>query len=508
MKNLRGGDIMKLSAFGFMCACLFSIPQLSLADTIIYGANAYGRADMIEINLTQGTSKQVGSILFDTQAIDQDPASGFVYYFEWVSSGNELAYWDPKTSTNTRVRTYSSTPWGLAKRAAFNPYGVLYLMDDVGKLYTIDTATGDEIYAGQVQGIETGSSPFSASGDMTFSPEGTLYVVISENLYSIDIDMQPLIATLLYSNMIPGGRWKVWTGLAFCDGALYASDVDIFSSLSAIYSIDPSTGEVNQLFSTQTMLNDLSSCPADADIDKPPKVFITNPENGAVIAGSITISADVTLGSNAIQQVDFYVDGNVVASDLDAPYAILWDTTQFAEGGHTIRVTAVDRAALTSSASVNVTIVNAAEDVVFADSFENGFGNWVQDAQNDWFHSTQRAADGTYAAEVDGPASNAHLISPTFYLQGRTNALIAFSWYIESGLDSGEYLAFDVSTDRGSTWVEKARIRGNVDQENQWHAVSVDVILSPSEELTLQFRGNMSLYNEDANVDAVTVTAW
>ena len=50
--------------------------------------------------------------------------------------------------------------------------------------------------------------------------------------------------------------------------------------------------------------------------------------------------------------------------------------------------------------------------VVFADSFEAGggtgdwAGNWVEDAQNDWFRSTQRATDGSYSAEVDGSASN------------------------------------------------------------------------------------------------------
>jgi hypothetical protein len=325
------------------------------------------------------------------------------------------------------------------------------------------------------------------------------------------------------------------------------------------------------------------------------------PEDGAVVAGTITISAEVTQGDNPIDRVDFYVDDNPVGTDSDAAYEIDWDTTTAAEGGHIIRVTVVDTTGLSSSASVNVSIdnVNAppeitsvpgtfatvglpytydveavdpdpgdiltysllsppagmtidpqtgliewtpvSEDVgenlvqvavedgesgidtqdftisvsetpteieVFFDSFEDGLDNWGQDAQNDWFRSTQRASDGTYAAEVDGLANNAQLISVPIDLQGRMNALVTFSWYIESGLDSGEYLACDVSTDGGSTWVERARIRGNVNPENQWHAVSTAVNLSAGGDLTLRFRGSMSLYNEDANVDAVTVTAW
>lgn len=45
------------------------------------------------------------------------------------------------------------------------------------------------------------------------------------------------------------------------------------------------------------------------------------------------------------------------------------------------------------------------EIVMFADSFEVAEWNglWVEDAQNDWFRSTQRATDGRFAAEIDGP---------------------------------------------------------------------------------------------------------
>ena len=48
---------------------------------------------------------------------------------------------------------------------------------------------------------------------------------------------------------------------------------------------------------------------------------------------------------------------------------------------------------------------------LFTDSFENGQWNglWVEDSQNDWFTSTQRATDGNYSAEVDGRATDATL---------------------------------------------------------------------------------------------------
>ena len=97
------------------------------------------------------------------------------------------------------------------------------------------------------------------------------------------------------------------------------------------------------------------------------------------------------------------------------------------------------------------------------------------------------------------------MISIPIDLQGKTTATIKFSWLIESGLDANEYLAFDVSTNGGATWTEKARLRGNADPEDVWQNMTIS--LSGINNLKLRFRGKMSGANEDANVDAVKVTA-
>jgi len=149
----------------------------------------------------------------------------------------------------------------------------------------------------------------------------------------------------------------------------------------------------------------------------------------------------------------------------------------------------------------------ASEPEVFYDSFEQGEWNglWTEDKQRDWFDSTQRAIDGSYSAEIDGRALDAALTSKDIDLGGKTSTTITFSWYIESGLDNGEYLAFDVSTDGGNTWTEKAILRGNVDTENTWHEESIEV--TDINRLNIQFRGKMSRYNEDAFIDMVSVVA-
>jgi len=265
-----------LARFGILAFGLLNALAASsaAADTIIYGGNIltylpyYPGGDVIEINLTTNSSHKVDDYLFTTQAIAQDPTTSFVYYFEnstYRREGTELAYWDPVTSANTPVRTYESPPWSAAKRAAFDQNGVLYLMDSSGELYTVDTATGDSTYIGQVQG--NFSTVSYASGDIAFSPDGVLYLVVDENLYTIN--METLVATQLDSNMIPGG-YNVWTGLAYCDGALYASDFE-----SSIYRIDldPPDYTVTQLFNAGYVLNDLTSCSAIPDDENSPPVL-------------------------------------------------------------------------------------------------------------------------------------------------------------------------------------------------------------------------------------------
>jgi hypothetical protein len=165
----------------------------------------------------------------------------------------------------------------------------------------------------------------------------------------------------------------------------------------------------------------------------------------------------------------------------------------------------------TDTATLNITVDAAGGPVVvFSDSFENGEWNglWTEDGRDDWFDSTQRSVDGSYSAEVDGSANDATLTSILIDLQGNSNATVTFSWLIEKGFDSGEYLAFDVSTNGGSNWTLMAILQGNVDQENTWHNESIDVTGIGSGDLMIRFRADANVSNEDADVDMVEVTAW
>jgi len=148
--------------------------------------------------------------------------------------------------------------------------------------------------------------------------------------------------------------------------------------------------------------------------------------------------------------------------------------------------------------------VSAASEVVFSDDFETGnFGsNWTSTGA--WRVVTARKYEGSYSAEIDGSVTDSALVSEDIDVSDCSTATIDFAWYIEGGLDSGEYLAFEVSSDGGG-WTEIARLDGNVDPENMWIPETFLIDVSGTSTLNIRFLGTMSSSNEDAYVDAVQV---
>jgi lysophospholipase L1-like esterase len=100
---------------------------------------------------------------------------------------------------------------------------------------------------------------------MAFAPDGTLYIVTYTSLYTMNLSTRH--ASLLYTDLISGTELIIlWTGLAYCDNMLYASDIRGPDDISGLYRIDPNTGETTFLFwnyqvlNNKEYLNDLTSC--------------------------------------------------------------------------------------------------------------------------------------------------------------------------------------------------------------------------------------------------------
>ncbi|HZH18491.1 MAG TPA: Ig-like domain-containing protein [Archangium sp.] len=86
-----------------------------------------------------------------------------------------------------------------------------------------------------------------------------------------------------------------------------------------------------------------------------PAVVITSPASGATLTGVLPLQVDATDGAG-VTQVDFYVDGRLLASDTAAPFSVDWDTRFVINGTHTLKALARDAMSNESwSAQVTVT---------------------------------------------------------------------------------------------------------------------------------------------------------
>ncbi|MEW6686990.1 MAG: Ig-like domain-containing protein [Candidatus Edwardsbacteria bacterium] len=92
-----------------------------------------------------------------------------------------------------------------------------------------------------------------------------------------------------------------------------------------------------------------------------PTCSITYPANNATVSGTVNITADVTDNKGVTKvefyKVEFYIDGNLVSTDTDAPYGYSWSTSGLS-GSHTICAKAYDVANnVGTSAVINVTVI-------------------------------------------------------------------------------------------------------------------------------------------------------
>ena len=92
---------------------------------------------------------------------------------------------------------------------------------------------------------------------------------------------------------------------------------------------------------------------------EPPVVTVTNPTDGALVAGLVTIDATAT-DNVGIVGVQFTLDGaNLGTEDTTPPYSIDWDSSLATNGSHQIGAVARDAAGnTTASSAVNVTVDN------------------------------------------------------------------------------------------------------------------------------------------------------
>jgi hypothetical protein len=92
-------------------------------------------------------------------------------------------------------------------------------------------------------------------------------------------------------------------------------------------------------------------------VDAPPQVALSSPAAGAVLAGTVSLTATAS-DAEGLARVEFYDGATLLGSDASAPYALDWNTLGAANGGHTLTVRAHDSAGNTAEQQVQVTVDN------------------------------------------------------------------------------------------------------------------------------------------------------
>jgi hypothetical protein len=93
------------------------------------------------------------------------------------------------------------------------------------------------------------------------------------------------------------------------------------------------------------------------NVDEPPTVSIDNPSNGETVSAKVLIKVDA-FDEKGIDRVEFYIDGEPKGSDNTEPYEYIWNTTEYTNATHFIKVIAYDTANQFSVQEITVTVDN------------------------------------------------------------------------------------------------------------------------------------------------------
>ncbi len=158
-------------------------------------------------------------------------------------------------------------------------------------------------------------------------------------------------------------------GWANCDAEVIAEDYSYFYSgysYSAVASVhgypsDPATKQYLVDLSGAIPPPETNPEPEpepEPEIDTtPPVISINSPDNGAIVASTVQIFASVS-DNVGINNVEFFINNNIIATDDSSPYATNWDSNSVPDGSYPLKVKAYDSTGNSATKIITIIVSN------------------------------------------------------------------------------------------------------------------------------------------------------
>jgi len=153
-------------------------------------------------------------------------------------------------------------------------------------------------------------------------------------------------------------------------------------------------------------------------------VVLDSPESGSTVKGSVAVSAGIS-STLAISGVQFLLDGAVLGTLVTkVPYSISWNSTQIADGSHTLAARVTDAAGnVATSVGVSVTVCNKCGNkpsvTITSPAANSAVSGMVSLAAN----ATASAGIASVQFSIDGTLIPPPLTAPPYSLSWNTRGL-------------------------------------------------------------------------------------
>jgi hypothetical protein len=293
------------------------------------------------------------------------------------------------------------------------------------------------------------------------------------------------------------GVVQVWIDgrLRYSQDTIYVSELPMtYAEVGIMHNVTIPTGPPSTTITDAVRMGRTYQLPSVITDTTSPVVTVSEPAAGQSLTGDVTVRATATDNAD-VQRVEFRVDGSLFATDDVSPFASTLDTTQVADGAHTLTARAFDTSGnSTTSAGVAVTVANTVPSLVMGDVVPSPFspnGDGVRDATTVSY--TLLAPATTSVVVLDGADALVRILGAD-EAEAPGDHQVVWDGRDDGGelAPDGDYVVVAEAVTATGTTTERRTVRLDVTAPETtqdpaagvWHTGPVDVTLSATDALS------------------------